>query len=278
MGRTKGSQKTETAKQTTKPKKEKATPAVEFTETESESEDETSYAQLEKSMKKLFQDFKKEMKKDMRDLEESLNYNNGKLDDMIQSMSMFQSTLNKMAEKQEILEKENKDLKIRVEELEISMDDLQQYTRNKNIQIDGIIKVKDENLKDIVIAIGEKVNLTIQNNDIDAIHRVPTRSKINPEPIIVQFLSRQMKESIVQKVKSTTITTKDLNINGIEKQIYVNDHLTTKKKELMYEARQLKKAKNYKFLWSKNGKIFIRKNETSTVISLNNLDDLKKIV
>lgn len=235
------------------------------------SETEEGYLQLEKTMKKLFQDFKKEMKKEMRELQDSLNFNNGMLEDALKKIE-------DMSGRQDKIEEENKELKIKVRTLETSMDDLEQYTRNKNIQIDGVPPKVNENLKEMMVEIGKKIDVDIKNEDIDAIHRIPTRSTKVPEPIVVQFLTRQMREAVVQKAKSSKVCTKDLNIDGESKPIYVNEHLTRKKKHILFEARRIKFDKNYKFLWTKAGKIFIRKDERSTVINLNSIDDLQKIV
>ncbi|XP_008479185.1 spindle pole body component 110-like [Diaphorina citri] len=280
MTKTKGSQKTETVKTTARTSKV-IKPRVEISSSESEMEEENGYVKLEKSMKKLFQDFKKEIKKELRDFEESLNFSNGKLDDIIKKMGSIQNVLNTMSEKQEKLENENKMLKTKVQELECSMEELQQYTRNKNIQIDGVPKQPNENLKEIVKTIGNKIDVPIKEEDIDAIHRIPTRSTNNPEPIVVQFLTRQMKEGVIQKAKSARLSTNDINVHvpiGLDRPIYVNDHLTRQRKEIMFQARQMKTERNYKFLWTRNGKIFIRKDERSVVINLNTKEDLKKIV
>lgn len=194
---------------------------------------------------------------------------------------MLEEALKKIEEasiRQQKLEEENQELKIKVRSLESSMDELEQYTRNKNVQIDGIPPKQDENLRDMMMEIGRKIEVEIKSEDIDAIHRIPTRSSKAPEPIVVQFLTRQMRDSVVLKAKNKKVYTKDLNIAGESKPIYVNEHLTRKKKHILFEARRIKFEKNYKFLWTKSGKIFIRKEERSPVINLNTIDDLKKIV
>lgn len=237
----------------------------------SESEEEKDMDQLEKTLKKLFTDFKKEIKKDMREFQDSLSYNNAMLEDALKKIEDMTEAQKKMGE-------ENIELKNKVKLLESSIDDLEQYTRNKNVQIDGIPPKQDENLRDIVMNIGNKIQVDIKREDIDAIHRIPTRSTKTPEPIVVQFLTRQMRESVVQKAREVKVHTKDLGFNEESKQIYVNEHLTRKKKHILFEARRLKYEKNYKYLWTKSGKIFIRKEDRSPIINLNSIDDLHKIM
>lgn len=97
----------------------------------SESEEEKDMDQLEKTLKKLFTDFKKEIKKDMREFQDSLSYNNAMLEDALKKIEDMTEAQKKMGE-------ENIELKNKVKLLESSIDNLEQYTRNKNVQIDGI--------------------------------------------------------------------------------------------------------------------------------------------
>ncbi|XP_008481625.1 uncharacterized protein LOC103518340 [Diaphorina citri] len=246
--------------------------------TSEDEEDDEMQVDMMQEMKRLFKDFKQEIRNELKEFEKSLSFNSGKLDDVLLKMTEIQENMNTINANQKKLEEENKELRLKIRQLEMAEDELEQYTRNKNIQIDGIPKEKDENLEEMVKEIGNKMEVTIMNNDIDAIHRVPTRSKNNPEPIVVQFLTRKMRDNIIQNAKTKRINTKDLKMNGPEKPIYINEHLSRNRKLILFEARKKKYEKNYKFLWSRGGKIFIRKDENSNVIQLRSLEDLDQII
>ena len=55
-------------------------------------------------------------------------------------------------------------------------DDLEQYTRKRNLEIHGISESPEENLLEKIIKLGNALNVHIANNDIDICHRVATRS------------------------------------------------------------------------------------------------------
>lgn len=249
-------------------------------ESEYEEEEDEMEKKIEKVVTKVMNGFKREMKNELREFEKSINFNHDKLDEINEKMDKMQEMITKMNENQEKLEIENKELKKKIDGLEHIVDDLEQYTRNRNVQIDGIPLKKDEDLRDLMMEIGKKIEVDIKNEYIDAIHRVPTRSSKNPEPIVVQFTTRQTRDAVVQKAREKKLCTDDFNMQCEKKYIYVNDHLTQRKKNLMFEARKLKYLNNYKFLWTKNGKIFIKKDETreSKTILLNTLGDLSQIV
>ena len=56
------------------------------------------------------------------------------------------------------------------------IDDLEQYTRKRNLEIHGISESPEENLLEKIIKVGKALNVHIANNDIDICHRVATRS------------------------------------------------------------------------------------------------------
>ena len=80
----------------------------------------------------------------------------------------------------ETLKVEDLKLKFRVDsleekiiELDISRNKLDQYTRRKNIEIQGIpATMSDDHLEDKLLEICKPMNLTVENNDIEGCHRI----------------------------------------------------------------------------------------------------------
>uniref|UniRef100_A0A8D8YY01 FP protein C-terminal domain-containing protein n=1 Tax=Cacopsylla melanoneura TaxID=428564 RepID=A0A8D8YY01_9HEMI len=226
---------------------------------------------IERVMQKVMNKFKKEIQKQINDLEKSLNFYGDKMEEYNDNMTKMMEKINKLENDNEVLKKELKTVRD-------DHENLLQYTMNKNIQIDGVPEVNDENLKELVIEIGKKIEVNVEEKEIDKAHRVPSRNPQNIPPIIVQFTTRQTRDNFIDKVRKNKITTKDVKRSGEEKFVYVNEHLTKLKKDIMYEARRLKQDKGYKFLWVRGGKVLMRKNETSRVFELRSFDDLSKIV
>lgn len=59
--------------------------------------------------------------------------------------------------------------------------------------------------------------------------------------------------------------------------IYVNESRTDMRRKLLVKAKLFKKDMNWKFVWTKNGKIFLRHTDNSKVITITlqkNLNDL----
>ena len=80
-------------------------------------------------------------------------------------------------------------------DLEVSLFDQQQRARHNNLEIHGIPgAINDTELEKIVIEIindNKLVEDKLENYEIEACHRLPSKNKNVPKPIIVRFLSRK---------------------------------------------------------------------------------------
>jgi hypothetical protein len=57
--------------------------------------------------------------------------------------------------------------------------------------------------------------------------------------------------------------------------VNIYDHLIPRLQTLLYEAKQFRQANNYKFCWAKNGQVYLRQTENSSIIIVNRIDGLK---
>ena len=64
----------------------------------------------------------------------------------------------------------------------------------------------------------------------------------------------------------------DINV----KYLNIYDHLTPRLQALYHEAKKVKEAKKYKFCWAKNGLVYLRKSEESTIYKFADLSELNK--
>lgn len=60
-------------------------------------------------------------------------------------------------------------------------------------------------------------------------------------------------------------------------QIRVYDHLTPKTQDLLFQASICKRAYQFKFCWAKNGFVFLQKSESSSIVELHCIEDLRSL-
>ena len=88
--------------------------------------------------------------------------------------------------------------KKRIADLEYNINDLEQYGRRSMLDIINIPKVEDQCTDNIVIKIGETINVDLKPEDIDASHRL---SNLQNAGIIVKFVSRKKRDEFLEKAK-----------------------------------------------------------------------------
>ena len=158
-------------------------------------------------------------------------------------------------------------------DIEVKLDELEQYGRRDCLEITGIPIVPDDNPVLLVQEMSAIMDVDLDKNDISTAHRLPPTKKVK-DRLIVKFTRRDKREEIYSKRKLLkSKRTKDLpsvacqpesGIVSHGAQIHVNESLTTYRKRLLGRVLEFKRKHNYKFVWTTNGKILLKKTENST--------------
>jgi len=59
--------------------------------------------------------------------------------------------------------------------------------------------------------------------------------------------------------------------------VFINENCISRKKHLLAQANQKRKDLHWKYLWTNNGRIHLRKNENDAIITIQTEDDLHRI-
>ena len=128
----------------------------------------------------------------------------------------------------------------------------------------------------MVSKVAQVINFPLSKEDVDIAHRLPKRKNNTPPAIVLKFVRRSVKFDFMKKWKQASPTVASFGGTGSDR-VYVSDHLATRTKELFFEARKLKKTCGYKYVWTRDSKIFVRKTDTSKTVQVrdfNTVDDL----
>ena len=124
------------------------------------------------------------------------------------------------------------------------LDGIDQYSRRQNLEFEGVSVSENENVVHVVVKIGKLVGANVKPSDISAAHRLPPKrySRISKPPaIIARFISRNVR-------------------NDMEKaKLFINENLTQARKRLLWQSKQVAKENGYAYIWTMNGKTYVRK-------------------
>jgi hypothetical protein len=176
-------------------------------------------------------------------------------------------------ERIELVEKTNIVLMNRITALEARFDDLEQRKRDNSVILHGLQNQTEPlNVAVKSFFIKSFVNVKLEGQITNCIKLKPNNTV---SPILIKFSSSNIKKELLKLRSKNADIMKAVN-NGSN--VFLNEDLTPFRRNLLNEARTVKTLKNYKYLWTRNGNIMLRKDTGGTVVFIKSKDDLCKIV
>ncbi|KOB76673.1 Zinc finger DNA binding protein [Operophtera brumata] len=171
------------------------------------------------------------------------------------------------------------DVKLQLNERE------QEYLLN-DVVITGFPEQKGENPVHLASLLGVKMGLTLDERDIVLVERegAPRRAPddssapVRARRIVVRFARRITRDEYLQSARVRRgLTTTELSVEGAPARIYVNERLTKFNGQVFAKAREECRVHMWKYCWSKEGRIYVRKEHGTPYSRVRNEADLGRI-
>lgn len=183
--------------------------------------------------------------------------------------------------------KENENLRAANQTVTNRLMQLEQHTRAANIEIQCVPEHRQENLINTVQQLGKIIKCPVAEENIHFCARLAKMNAKSPRPrsILVKFSSPRLRDEFLaatikyNKNNSTDkLNTSHLGIANTKKTpIYVVENLTPEGKLLHAAARRKAKELGFRFVWVRDGKIFVRKSEGSNYVYIRNHDTVSNL-
>ncbi|CAG4965623.1 unnamed protein product [Colias eurytheme] len=236
--------------------------------------------QLKSSLSSAFNAEVKSLKAEVQDIKDSITFMNAQYE-------AFQKI--KEAEKDSVsnLILENSKLQKTVLNLNERIEQLEHQTRACNLELQCIPESRSENVFDIVSRIGDAIGCKIQDEKISRCTRTAKQDRSNPRPrsIIAQFSTAKVRDSFLaaainfnrNKNIEDKLNTSHIGLGNDRKPIYIAEHLSPQTKIIHAASRIKAKEIGYKYVWVRNGKVLMRKNDGADLKIIKNLAYLDKL-
>lgn len=247
-------------------------------------EDYSESPTIQIDVKKLLGDISKEVeraiKKEMKDLTQSLQFQSDKMDELIKNIEIMQDNISNLQKKNIELTNKNNNLETRVGALEQRIQEMEQQKLQNTIEIHNIPYTENENLQEIVGKVAIRLNQNASN--VKQMKRVPSKND-KPGPVIIELNSDQTQLAWLAASKSISprITAQEIcphnYSSSLNTVIFICEALTQYNKQLLYYAKQeLKDA--FRYIWIKKGVLRVRREgENQKPIIIRSSDDIKRI-
>lgn len=213
-----------------------------------------------------------DLKTQLKNVEETRDFVSKQYDDFVDKFNRSNEAVETLTRQVKLLVEQNSRKDKIITELSSRLNKLEQQARKRMVEIHELPKEPNENSMQIVQDIGRQIGVSLVPEDIESVYRIPLRSVGKVSPLIIEFQTGVKREEFM-KIRSFVV--KEGKHTG--KKIYFNESLTAYYRKLLYTAKQIAKDNEYKYIWYKNEKILVKKNDKSPVIQINTEVDLVKI-
>lgn len=187
----------------------------------------------------------------------------------------------------EILKIETEALKTTNRVLSSRLAQIDQHSRASNVEIQCVPENKQENLINTIVQLGRVIKCPINETQIQYCSRIAKLNSSSPRPrsILVKFNSPRLRDEFLAATSKFNRTNRDeklntshLGIGGVKKSaIFVAENLTHENKRLHAAARSKAKELGYKFVWVRDSRIYMRKDEHTSHVYIKDIDLLNKL-
>lgn len=186
------------------------------------------------------------------------------------------------------------DLKATIKQLRVELNDREQISLLNDVEITNVPECDGESVGHIVLAVATKLGLQLDERDVVSAHRVGPRRPpaaapsaaadiapiaSRPRPIVLRLARRSVRDQLVNnaRVRRGT-TTADIGLPPhAPKTIYVNERLTKENRSIFAKARENARSKNWRFVWTKEGRVYVRKEHKEKAHWLRTEEDVQQV-
>lgn len=184
------------------------------------------------------------------------------------TIKLLTEKINTVNNENAFLKEENNTLKERIEIIEIELDDIKQLKLENTLLVSGNFSIINNNPNEVIKFLNSNDStLDIGPNDIANIRVLPKSSnKTAIQTAIITTNSLEIKNKIFYCKK-----------NLRSKKIFISESLTKNKQIIFKECKRVCLLNLAKYTWTRNGQVYLKKDDNSKILHIRTLNDLKKI-
>ena len=140
------------------------------------------------------------------------------------------------------------------------------------MEIAGVPQQPNENTNSIVIKAAKLLNAVVPPDYISTSHRLPekpnhsTEDFVCPPSNIDRFTNHDIRNKMFPNRKFIrNLDLKQFSVPGTEK-MFINEYLTQTRKKLFWQTKQKAKKEEWKYFWTVNGNIFVKKHDDANAV------------
>lgn len=234
---------------------------------------------LKKQLQSEFDSLRTTMQ-EIPSLIESVKFLSQQFDDMHKEIAELRKTSSE-------LRAENQFLRESVSELNTRISQIEQHSRENNVELQCLPEFSNENLPNTIQQLIKVVSCPLVEKDIVSATRVAktNNQSARPRSVIIKTISPMAKDTLLASCitynkthLSDKLSSAHLGLGGAKQLIYLSEHLSPGNRALHAQARIFKRENNYKYVWVRNGRVLLRRDDSSKATWVRDTDVLRKLL
>lgn len=200
-------------------------------------------------------------------------------DDVKSSIENMSKSFKELEKRVDYVEKSVNTHQEEIENIKVDLN----YLRQKDIELNMVLKgIPEDNNEDIADLKGivERlfVNINVSSDGfIETARRIGKKSMDKPRLVQLKLESLDQKKRIMAAKKSRGEISANEIVDGASSdlKVYLDDQLTVQSAYLFKKARLLKNEYGIKYVWVRNGRVFMKKSDKEPSVIIKSENDLE---
>lgn len=195
-------------------------------------------------------------------IEQAIQTLSGKYDEVLEKLDRQDGQIKDL--KKRVTKMESSESSNQIKLLKEEINELEWRGRRQNLEIHGLPAEPNEDLLTKVNEVAKKLELP-ELHDIDAaMHRLPARPNKTPG-IVVRFTRQALRDKWLDSRRK---------LKRSETTVHILENLTKHNRALLWSARQWARNKQYRYVWHRDGKVFVRRSDGERAFLIKCEEDL----
>lgn len=161
-----------------------------------------------------------------------------------------------------------------VSELRLELNDRDQEALLADLDIGLLPEDKGENILHSIIVLAGRLGVPLEERDVVFVERVgPPPSESNrPRRVIVRLARRHLRDELLRAAR----TRRSVTAEGGGR-LFINERLTRQNRQLFHRVREECRKQEWRYSWTRRGRIFARKADGAQVYQLRSVEDVSRV-
>ncbi|XP_028170265.1 uncharacterized protein LOC114359914 [Ostrinia furnacalis] len=158
--------------------------------------------------------------------------------------------------------------------LRLELNDRDQEALLADLEIGQLPEQKGENVLHSVAVLAARLGVPLEERDVVFAERVgaPPAEGARARRVVVRLARRQLRDELLRAARTR---------RGVPEgsgRVFVNERLTRPNRQLFHRAREECRARQWRYCWTRRGRVFVRRSDGAQVFQLRAPDDLVRVL